>query len=316
VPATPADDQTPPVGPPAHNPANQPPNPPALTLAQAVGILDGLYPPQLAETWDAVGLVVGDPQAPVHRVAFAVDPVAAAVEEAIAWRADLLVVHHPLLLRPVHSVAAETFKGAIVHRMIRAGLALYTAHTNADAAPGGVADALARAIGLSGLRPLVPAISADDGAGLGRVGRLAVPETLASFARRIADVLPPTHHGVRVAGDLSGEVSAVAVVAGAGDSLFEEVRGAGVDAFVTADLRHHPASEARERALFDGGGRPFLVDVAHSASEWHWLAGAADRLEALASALGARVVTSVSRVVADPWDARFGVMATREGEAR
>ncbi|MDR1150958.1 MAG: Nif3-like dinuclear metal center hexameric protein, partial [Bifidobacteriaceae bacterium] len=144
------------------------PPPGPATVADMVAILDSLYPPSLAESWDAVGLVAGDPAARVERVAFAVDPTLRAVEDAIAWGAELLVVHHPLLLRPVHSVAATTFKGAIVHRLIRAGCALYTAHTNADAAMDGVADGLGGAIGLVDMRPLVPAEGGRPGEGLGR----------------------------------------------------------------------------------------------------------------------------------------------------
>jgi dinuclear metal center YbgI/SA1388 family protein len=327
------------------------------TLAQVAAILDGFYPPSLAEPWDAVGLVTGDPGDGIGRVRFAVDPVHDAVTRALDWGADLLVVHHPLLLRPVHSVAATTFKGAIVHRLIRAGCALYTAHTNADAAVGGVADALGEAIGLQDMEPVVPARTPDgaarparadspasalgsgdiarqapadaarpgradspasalgpgdiarqipaDAAGLGRAGHLASSMSLGEFAQRVAGVLPATHHGVRVAGDLEAPVMRIAVVAGAGDSLFEQVRAADVDVYVTADLRHHPASEARERAEFDAGGRPYLVDVSHSASEWHWLARAARRLTECVSDLGARVETAVDPVVADPWAARF-----------
>ncbi|MDR0945563.1 MAG: Nif3-like dinuclear metal center hexameric protein [Bifidobacteriaceae bacterium] len=276
----------------------------APTLAQVIEILDGFYPPRLKEGWDAVGLVAGDPAAPIRRVFFAVDPVRAAVEEAIARHADLMVVHHPLLLRAVHSVAATTFKGAIVHRLIASGTALYTAHTNADAAQGGVADALGRALGLTELTPLVPAQS-DPGAGIGRVGTLPSPMTLGDFAKRLHGALPPTSHGVRIAGDLEGTVQRVAVLGGAGDSEFDAVRAAGVDAYVTADLRHHPASEARERAEFDGGGKPYLLDVAHSASEWHWLADAARRLADAVAAAGRRVATYVCPTVADPWTAHL-----------
>jgi dinuclear metal center YbgI/SA1388 family protein len=129
----------------------------APTLADIVRVLDLLYPPGGAESWDAVGTLCGDPSQTVRKVLFAVDPVGDVVDEAVAWGADLLVTHHPLLLRPVHSVAASTFKGAIVHRLIRAGVGLYVAHTNADAAPNGVADALAVAVGLTALRPLEPA---------------------------------------------------------------------------------------------------------------------------------------------------------------
>ena len=88
-------------------------------LADVVRLLERRYPPSTAESWDAVGLVTGDPTQPVRRVLFAVDPVAAVVDEATAWGADLVVTHHPLLLRPVHSIAATTFKGALLHRLVR-----------------------------------------------------------------------------------------------------------------------------------------------------------------------------------------------------
>ncbi|MEV6430124.1 Nif3-like dinuclear metal center hexameric protein [Nocardia sp. NPDC051463] len=124
------------------------------TLADVIGVLDSAYPPKLAESWDSVGLVCGDPAEGVSRVLFAVDATAAVVEEAIEWRAQALVVHHPLLLRGVDTVAADTPKGALLHRLIRSGCGLFSAHTNADSADPGVSDALASAIGLTVTGPL------------------------------------------------------------------------------------------------------------------------------------------------------------------
>lgn len=283
------------------------------TLAQAVEALDRRFPPGGAEQWDRVGLVVGDPAAPVRRVLFAVDPVLDVVAEAERLAADLVVTHHPLLLRGVHSVAATGAKGAVVHRLIRSGIALYAAHTNADVASPGVADALAEALGLLDVRPLLPSrtsgeapASADvlDGTGTGRVGRLPVAEPLSVFATRVAAALPPTAAGVRFAGDPTATVSSVAVLGGSGDGFFDAVRAAGVDVYVTADLRHHPASEAREQALFEAAtGRraaatPYLVDVSHAASEWLWLPAAATNLVA---DLGGSVTTHVSTLRTDPW---------------
>jgi putative NIF3 family GTP cyclohydrolase 1 type 2 len=124
------------------------------TLAEVVADLEGLYDPSWAEPWDAVGLVCGDPGQAVRKVLFAVDPVAVVVDEALDWGADLIVTHHPLYLKGTTSVAATTFKGRVVHRLIGNGVALYTAHTNADVADPGVSDALARAVGLPDeLRP-------------------------------------------------------------------------------------------------------------------------------------------------------------------
>ncbi|MDR1442945.1 MAG: Nif3-like dinuclear metal center hexameric protein [Bifidobacteriaceae bacterium] len=273
------------------------------TLASAVRALDNLYPPALKEEWDRVGLVCGDPNASVTKAAFAVDPTVEAVRRALEWGADLMVVHHPLLLRPVSSVAATTFKGAIVHSLIKANCALYTAHTNADAACGGVADALAGLLGLELTRPLVPD-GRDPRAGIGRVGELPEPARLREVAQMLADGLPPNHHGVRIAGPVDALVRSVAVVGGSGDSLFDAVRQAEVDVYVTADLRHHPALEAREEAEFAGAGRPYLLDMSHSASEWGWLERAAEQLGAELSRSGARVETWVIPEVADPWTAR------------
>jgi dinuclear metal center YbgI/SA1388 family protein len=127
------------------------------TVGEALDVLDRAYPRSLAEPWDAVGLVAGDVDATVRRVLLSVDVTSATVGEALDERCDLLVAHHPLFLRAVHGVGTDTWKGRLVHRLVRGGVALVTAHTNADAAAPGVSDALARVLGLTGLRPLTPA---------------------------------------------------------------------------------------------------------------------------------------------------------------
>jgi dinuclear metal center YbgI/SA1388 family protein len=124
------------------------------TLAEVVGVFDRLYPRALAESWDSVGLMCGDPARPVSKVIFAVDPVDTVVDEALAYGADLLVTHHPLYLRGTSTVAADTAKGRVVHRLIEGGCALFNAHTNADHATPGVSDALGRALGLVDLEPV------------------------------------------------------------------------------------------------------------------------------------------------------------------
>ncbi|TDC53924.1 Nif3-like dinuclear metal center hexameric protein [Jiangella ureilytica] len=264
-------------------------------LADVVAAAERLYPPELAESWDAVGLVCGDPDAQVGRILFAVDPVAAVADEALVWGADLIITHHPLFLRAVHGVPATTPKGRLVHRLITGGVALFTAHTNADRAAPGVNDALAAALGLEDTRPLVPADGGDPALGLGRVGRLPRPEPLAAFAHRVAGALPVTAAGIRAMGDPHAVVETVAVCGGAGDSLLGAVRAAGADVYVTADLRHHPSSEAGE------AGGPALVDVSHWAGEWPWLGSAAALLTVELSAAGSTVETRVSTTPTDPW---------------
>lgn len=127
----------------------------SATLGDVVAALEQLYPPELAEPWDAVGLVIGDPWAPVDRVLFAVDPVEAVVREALEGGVQLLVTHHPLWLGGTTSVATDDPKGRVAHALVTGGCGLFVAHTNADRAhPGGVSDALAALFDLQDLAPL------------------------------------------------------------------------------------------------------------------------------------------------------------------
>ncbi|PWD52345.1 Nif3-like dinuclear metal center hexameric protein [Serinibacter arcticus] len=256
------------------------------------------YPPSTAQDWDAVGLVVGDPTRPVRRVLCAVEATEATAAEAVELAADLLVVHHPLLLRGVTSIAETTAKGRILTGLVRGGVALYAAHTNADDAPGGVSESLAEAVGLVDLEPLVPSSHPDSlaGSGTGRVGRLPVPTTLEAFARHVASVLPATAQGIRIAGAREGVVERIAVCGGSGDSYLEAARASGADVYLTADLRHHPATDFRAAA-----DRPFLLDAAHWASEWVWLPNLADQLRRDAAARGTTVEVHVSTERTDAW---------------
>ena len=126
-------------------------------LAELLAVLETWYEPGWAETWDAVGLTCGDPRQRVDRLLLAVDAVPATVTEAERRGAQLLLTHHPLLLTAVHGVPADHPKGALVHRLIRAGVAHYVVHTNAEVGRPGVSDALADAVGLVDVHPLVPA---------------------------------------------------------------------------------------------------------------------------------------------------------------
>jgi dinuclear metal center YbgI/SA1388 family protein len=269
-----------------------------LTLADVVSALEGLYPPETAQSWDQVGLVSGDPGQPVRRIHFAVDPTLAVIDEARALGADLLVTHHPLLLRGVHSVATTSAKGASVTSLVVHDIALYVAHTNADIASPGVCDALAAACGLGAVEPL----AVVEGQPLGRVGSLPAPVRLADFAAALYAVLPRAAGGIRVAGPADAAVQRVAVVGGAGDDMFAPVRASGADVYVTADLRHHPALEAREEGR---GGPPYLVDAGHWATESVWLPSVRSRLlDALAARgeAGTTVETHISTLRTDPWE--------------
>ena len=264
------------------------------TLASVNSVIERLWPLAGASSWDSPGLVVGDPDQPVTHVHLAVDAVLDTVDEAVGMGADLLLVHHPLLFHGVSTVAEDTTKGAVVARLVRAGCGLVAAHTNADVVETGTSRVLAHQLGLVEQRPISPGTS--EGTGLGIVGRLPHAMTLVALARQLGDVLPPTASGIRVAGDADGVVETVALCAGAGDSLLADPAVLAADVYVTSDLRHHPASDARE--LMRLGRGPALVDVSHWAAEWLWLDTAAEQLRRELH----DVEVTLSDLRTDPWD--------------
>ena len=141
------------------------------TLAEIDAGVARLWPPAGAEDWDAVGLVSGDPAAEVGSIRLAVDAVLDTVDEAVEAGADLLLSHHPLLLRGVTSVAETRYKGAVLARLIRGGCALITAHTNADVVADGTSAVIAGLLGLTDAEPITPG-PADRTTGIGRMTSL------------------------------------------------------------------------------------------------------------------------------------------------
>jgi dinuclear metal center YbgI/SA1388 family protein len=265
-----------------------------VSLGSVIDRLELLWPVAGAEEWDAPGLVVGDLDASVSHIRLVVDAVPDTISEAADARADLVISHHPLLLKPVHSVAEDKYKGRVVSALIRHNIALLTAHTNADVVPTGTSQVLADALGLSAREVIVP--THTPGHGFGQVGILKKPTSLYDLATILGATLPRTASGIRVSGQADSLVTRVAVCAGAGDSLLTHPLVTTSDVYITSDLRHHPASEVQAQRT--GGLGPALIDISHFAAEWLWVESAATELQEIFPDL----TVSVSDLVTDPWD--------------
>jgi len=262
------------------------------TLREVLDVLEELWPIAGAEEWDSPGLVVGSADQKISSIHLVVDVTRESVAEAVEQGADVIIAHHPLLLRGVTTLAESTYKGNIVASLIRAHCALYSAHTNADVVPTGTSAALANLLGLVDSTPITH--GADPGSGIGRVGVLETPVSLYELAVRVGELLPQTAVGPVVAGDPERMVSKVALCAGAGDSLLQEPAVLESDVYLTSDLRHHPASEFLEQGSLNEG--PALINISHFAAEWLWLEVAAEQLR---TKLGVSV--HVSDLNTDPW---------------
>lgn len=154
-----------------------------VTVGDIRRILDEAYPPALAESWDKVGLICGDPTETVKRVGLALDCTQAVADKAVDMGLDMLIIHHPLLLRGVTSVAADEPKGKVIHTLIRGGVALFSAHTNADSARPGVNDKLAELVGISAGRPIAPRLLG----GMDKWGVHVLPKDAAHLKKMLFD---------------------------------------------------------------------------------------------------------------------------------
>ena len=226
------------------------------TLTEIRTVLSGLFPEEIAESWDPVGLQIGDPSQVVRRMGFALDATPELVAKAASLDLDLLVVHHPLFFSPLKSVDLSTPMGRIVGTAIKSDMAIVAAHTNLDSAVGGLNDFLAEKIGLEKTRALVAA-DPDAKEGLGRFGSLPEAMTLDAFAVHVKSVLGLD--GVRVTGTRK-RVSTVALCTGSGASLIGDAMVSGADVYVTGDMKHHEAMDA----IAEGA---CIIDAGHWGTE-------------------------------------------------
>lgn len=125
-------------------------------IADIIRSFESWAPEATAESWDNVGLQVGDKSTQVERALVALDLTPGVVKEAREQGVQLVVTHHPAIFRPIHAIRADDLVGSMLLDLARSGIALYTAHTNLDAARGGVSFALADALGLQGVEFLAP----------------------------------------------------------------------------------------------------------------------------------------------------------------
>ncbi len=263
------------------------------TANELAEIIELRYPKSLAVEWDVVGFVTHNLNVEVNKILLTIDVTEEVVAEAIDKSIDLIISHHPLILDPEEISDIKSKRIQIKKRLEEKGIALYVAHTNADIAPGGVNDSLAKTIGLENVEPF----------GLekmGRKGNLTSQITLKEFVNLLKDKLPKVKSSIQVSGKLDSKVFKVALCGGSGSSLLEEVRKTDVDVFVTADLKHHAVSDNENM------NGPALVSVSHWASEWTWLPELKKQLNMDLVQRQFNSEVQISEISTDPWNYSLG----------
>jgi len=243
----------------------------ALFIQDIIDILHEIAPPALAEPWDNVGLLVGDPRAKAKSLLVALDPTLTLLDEALAIGANVIITHHPVIFHPLKSLRTDQPLGHFLSEALKRDIHIIACHTNLDSAENGVSDILAQSLELKQITPLVPA--QDDPSqpcGLGRIGSYPspVPASICIEKLRLTCKAP----WLLEAGIRPERVKTIAVCGGSCSEFAQAAMDAGADLFITAEVKHSVARWAEEAGFW-------IIDGGHFATEQLALPWLQERLQ-------------------------------------
>ena len=216
-----------------------------VQIKHILACLDQLAPFSLAEKWDNVGLLVGNPEAHVTSILLGLDPSLQLLDEAISRGANTLITHHPCIFHPLASVITNTPGGIFLEKALAHQINIISCHTNLDNAAEGTSDALALALGLTALVPLRPGAIEETGVtGMGRVGVFDPPLSAPAFITKLLEVLQL--NTIQVAGRIPEQIKTIALCGGSGSELAEMARARGADLYLSAEIKHSTARWAED----------------------------------------------------------------------
>ena len=237
-----------------------------MILRELLNLVEAKYPKFLAESWDNVGLMIGDYEHNVHRILVALEANEAVIEEAIDKKVDLIITHHPFFFSKFNQINSDTLKGRLTLRLIQNGIALYSMHTNYDIAFDGMNDQFMKRMGWHSDEIFLPAktedwyIEQNSGKipGLGRITTLTSEITLAGLCQYMKEQLDMEQ--IRVVGDTNTNIRKVAVITGAAADYFEAAKSAGADVLISGDMKYHIAQDALDSGMV-------VIDCGHFETE-------------------------------------------------
>lgn len=239
------------------------------TIKSIAEIIEKLAPLYLAFDGDNVGLLIGDEETEITKAIVALDIDNDVIDEAISKGCELIITHHPVIFHPLKTLNGAGFKQKMILRLVSSGISVYSAHTNLDAAYGGVNDYLARIIGLKDVSILgeaikLPGFDKNDSSfkysnlSYGRCGYLKQPVTLDGLCRKVKNVL--NLQSLNVEGNMDRIVSKVGLCSGDGSDFIMDAYKQGCDVYITGDIRYHDACDAKAMGLC-------IIDAGHFATE-------------------------------------------------
>ena len=244
-----------------------------MKCQEIIKVLEELAPASLACDWDNVGLLVGSHKKEVHKIYIALDVTEETIQNAIAFKADMLITHHPLIFHPLKKITDEYFISERVYELIRHDISYYAMHTNFDIAPGCMADLVSQKLGLLVEGPLEITCSREEETlGIGKIGTLLEEMTLKELAVLVKKQFQLEK--VEVYGTLDSDVSVwrVAVCPGSGKSVIKDAIEQNAQVLITGDIGYHEGMDSAAQGLR-------IIDAGHYGLEYLFVPFMKDYLE-------------------------------------
>ena len=259
-----------------------------MDFDEIIAIMEKIASPALTAEWDNSGVQINTGKKEIKRILVALEIINDVIDEAKKKKADLIITHHPLLFSPLHKVDCSTVVGNYVIELIKAGISVYSSHTNFDEAEGGNNDYIASLLKLVNIRKF-------GGNVIGSVGELPEETPFQDVCSHVKASLKPEQ--MNVVGNSETKIRKVGVCSGAGSNqeMIDEAVKLGCEVYITGDVRYHDARYALEKGLC-------LIDAGHYGTEKFFVQNLASKL---AEMTGSKVEIISSEVNADPFGNMF-----------
>ncbi len=231
------------------------------TVQELINIIHKIAPESLAESWDNVGLLAGNPNQEIKKILLALDPTSNLIHTAVNLNCNLIITHHPAIFHPLTSITTDNPTGFFITRALQENIAVIGCHTNLDSTLGGISDILASHIGLQNTLPLVENKSnnfSEKALGLGRIGTFEQPIAPEHFIEKIIKACEPPW--LLEAGPRPKQVTTAAVCGGSCGDFAELACKLGADVLLTSEIKHSVARWAEDAGFW-------IIDGGHFATE-------------------------------------------------
>ncbi|MBU3159122.1 Nif3-like dinuclear metal center hexameric protein [Clostridium frigoris] len=228
-----------------------------LKVKDVENIMEEYAPSILKESYDNVGLMVGDSEGLVTKILIALDCTMDVIAEAKNKGCNFILTHHPLLFVKPKTITTGTILGKKVIELIKNDINIYSSHTNLDSVKGGLNDIVTEILGFSKYKIIDTSDTKD--AGIGRLVILDKPMRFAALCENVKSTLKAEF--IRVVGNDDALVNTIAIINGSGEDFFSRSVKLGADCIITGDTKYHGACDLLEQNIA-------LIDAGHFETEW------------------------------------------------